>query len=218
MNFFKTLLIILSIILLESCASGYKTLELNSMRYLGTNVTDSIKFDYRYNLLSKKYAKKEIKKGIKVIAVKITNNSSKDLVFGEDVKLTQANGNEIYVMDNEYVYKSLKQSPASYLWYLFLTPLNLYTTSTETTSNGYTRENTNSIPIGLAIGPGLTGGNMIAASSANKKFKQDLLTYSINGTVLKKGETTYGLVGIESKYKNALKLILNSSKPQEVNN
>lgn len=206
MNFFKTLFIVLSIILLESCASGYKAIEPNSIRYSGTNVIDSIRFDYRYNLLSKKYAKKEIKKRIKVVAIKITNNSSKDLVFGKDVKLTQANGTEIYIMDNEYVYKSLKQSTVSYLWYLLLTPINLYTTSTETTRNGYTRENTNSIPIGLAIGPGLAGGNMIAASSANKKFKQDLLTYNINGTVLKKGETTYGLIGIESAFQGSLSL------------
>lgn len=127
------------------------------------------------------------------------------MVFGKDVKIMHVGGPEIYIMNNEYVYKSLKQSPASYLWYMLLTPLNLYTTTTATNENGY-RQNENSIPIGLILGPAITGGNMIAASSANKKFKKDMLTYNINETVLKKGATTFGLIGIESNSQGALTL------------
>jgi hypothetical protein len=179
-------------------ASGYKMIEPKSINYVSTNETDNVKLEYKYDLLDKKYAKKELKKGVKLVAIKITNNSEKDLMFGRDAKLTYENGTEIFVMENEKVFTSLKQSAASYLWYLLLTPMNLYTTE-----NG---QQTSSTPIGLLVGPGLAGGNMIAASSANKKFETEMLEYNINGTLIKKGETKYGLIGIKADSFDSLKL------------
>jgi hypothetical protein len=173
-------------------------IEPKSINYVSTNETDNVKLEYKYDLLDKKYAKKELKKGVKLVAIKITNNSEKDLMFGRDAKLTYENGTEIFVMENEKVFTSLKQSAASYLWYLLLTPLNLYTAE-----NG---QQTSSTPIGLVVGPGLAGGNMIAAGSANKKFKTEMLEYNINGTLIKKGETKYGLIGIKADSFDSLKL------------
>jgi hypothetical protein len=173
-------------------------IEPKSINYISTNETENVKLEYKYDLLDKKYAKKELKKGVKLVAIKITNNSEKDLMFGRDAKLTYINGTEIFVMENEKVFTSLKQSAASYLWYLLLTPLNFYTSE-----NG---RQTSSIPIGLLVGPGLAGGNMIAVSSANKKFKTEMLEYNINGTLIKKGETKYGLIGIKVDSFDSLKL------------
>lgn len=198
MRIIKITLLFIAISTLTNCASGYKMIEPKSINYVSTNETDNVKLEYKYDLLDKKYAKKEVKKEVKLVAIKITNNSEKDLMFGRDAKLTYENGTEIFVMENEKVFKTLKQSPASYLWYLLLTPMNLYTTE-----NG---EQTSSTPIGLAVGPGLAGGNMIAAGSANKKFKTEMLEYNINGTLIKKGETKYGLIGIKSDSFDALKL------------
>jgi len=174
-------------------------IEPKAINYISTNETNNVKLEYKYDLLEKKYAKKELKKGVKLVAIKITNNSEKDIIFGRDAKLTYENGTEIFVMENDKVFQTLKQSTASYLWYLLLTPLNLYTTG----SNG---EQTSSTPIGLVIGPGLTGGNMIAAGTANKKFKTEMLAYNINGTLIKKGETKYGLIGIKSNSFDSLQL------------
>lgn len=103
------------------------------------------------------------------------------------------------------MYSSLKQSPASYLWYLLLTPMNLYTNETQ---NGFQTQ-TSSTPIGLVVGPGLAGGNMIAASSANKKFQQNLLDYNINGVTIKKGESISGLIGIRSDDYNSINIKVN---------
>ncbi len=174
-------------------------IEPKSINYVSTNETDNVKLEYKYDLLDKKYAKRELEKGVKLVAIKITNNSDKDLMFGRDTKLTYENGTEIFVMENSKVFKTLKQSPASYLWYLLLTPMNLYTTG----SDG---QQTSSTPIGLVIGPGLAGGNMIAAGSANKKFETEMLEYNINGTIIKKGETKYGLIGIKADSFDSLKL------------
>ncbi len=198
MRSIKITLLLISVIIATSCASGYKMIEPKSINYVSRNENNGAKLEYKYDLLDKKYAKKEVKKGVKLVAVKITNESDRDLMFGREIKLTYENGKEIVAMENDKVFKSLKQSPASYLFYLLLTPLNLYTSS----SDG----DTSSTPIGLVIGPGLAGGNMIAAGSANKKFKTELLEYNINGTLIKKGETKYGLVGIKSDSFDALKI------------
>lgn len=202
MRFLKFALICFVISSLISCASGYKMIEPASINYLSVKENDEVKFEYKYDLLAKKYAKKEDKKGVKIVAVKVTNNTGRDLKFGENLLLSYQNGNEIYVMDSQDAFKTLKQSVASYLFYLLLTPVSIYRTET---TNGFT-ETENIFPIGLILGPGIAGGNMIAAGSANKKFKQELLDYSINGEVIKDGETKVGLIGIRSKSYDALML------------
>lgn len=203
MKIIKITLLLITISAFTSCASGYKLIEPKSINYISTNKTEGVTLEYKYDVLDKKYAKKELKKGVKLVAIKITNNSDRDLMLGRDFKLTYENGYEIYVMENEKVFKALKQSTVSYLWYLLLTPINFYTT--ETNSNGF-QENTSSTPIGLILGPGLAGGNMIAAGSANKKFKSEMLDYKINGTVINKGEIKYGLIGIKADTFDSLKL------------
>ncbi len=198
MRIIKITFLFIAIASLTSCASGYKMIAPKTINYVSTNETEKVTLEYKYDVLDKKYAKKELKRGVKLVSVKITNNSEKDIMFGRDAKLTYENGDEIFIMENDRVFKTLKQSSASYLFYLLLTPLNFETTS----SSG----NTSSTPIGLAIGPGLAGGNMIAAGSANNKFKTELLEYNINGTLIKKGETAYGLIGIKSDSFDSLKL------------
>ena len=203
MRIIKITFLLVTIISLTSCASGYKLIEPKAINYISTKENDGVKLEYKYDLLRKKYKKKERKKGIKLVAIKVTNNTDRDLVFGKDVTLTYLNNTKIYILENEKVFKTLKQSPASYLWYLLLTPVNFYTS--ETNQYGI-QENTSSTPIGLVLGPGLAGGNMIASNSANKKFKTEMLNYNINGTTIKKGETKYGLIGIESESFEALTL------------
>lgn len=107
------------------------------------------------------------------------------------------------MLENNKVFSTLKQSPLTYLFYLLLTPLNLYTT--ETNSYGV-QEQTSSTPIGLVIGPGLAIGNMIAAGNANGNFKKELMDYDLNGTLIKKGETKHGLIGIRTESFEALTL------------
>ncbi|RTY81593.1 hypothetical protein EKL99_12440 [Flavobacterium sp. ZB4P23] len=195
--------LLLIVILLNSCASGYKPIQPASLNYISNNTLHGVTLEYKYDLLNKKYAKKETKKGLRLVAVKVKNNTEKDLVFGKDIKLNFESGNELYLLENEKTFKSLKQSPASYLFYLLLSPIQFFTTKTN--SNGMT-EQTSSTPIGLIIGPGLALGNMIVASNANKKFKTELNDYSINGKIIKKGETVFGLITFQSDNYGAIKV------------
>jgi len=201
MKIFKTIFLLLAFLVLTSCASGYKMIEPKTVNYVSTSENDGVTLQYKYDLLDKKYAKKEGKKDIRLVAVKVTNNSGRDMIFGRDLTLTYANGNQIFVMDNQATFKSLKQSPTSYLWYLLLTPLTISSSSSDGVSSS-----SSSFPAGLIIGPGLAGGNMLAAGSANKKFEQELMEFDINGTTIPQGETRYGLIGIQSDSFDSLQL------------
>lgn len=192
----------MTVVVFSNCASSYKTINPSSLSYNSNSSDKGVLLEYKYDLLDKKYRKKELEKDIRLIAVKITNNSNRDLKFGKDIKLTYANGGQLYIMDNNSVLTSLKQSPSSYLWYLLLTPLQLVKTES---TNGFQTESS-STPIGLVVGPGLAGGNMIAASSANTKFENDLLNYNVNGKIIKKGTTVSGLIGIRSNDYDQIKI------------
>ncbi len=199
MRIIKITLLFIGFITLTSCASGYKMIEPESINYVLSNESDNVKLEYKYDLLQKRYATKETKKGIKLVALKITNNSDRDLIFGKDLKLTYENGNGIYIMDSNDIYRTLKQNSNSYLLYLILTPMGFYTND----PNG--NERIYSI-IYLVSVHGLAAGNMLAASSANKKFETEILEYNINGALIEQGKTTYGLIGIQSDSFDPLKL------------
>ncbi len=201
----KICLGILSVLILSSCASGYKEINPKSLNYVSKNIENNVLLEYKYDLLDKKYKKKETKNEVRLIAVKITNNTDKDLVFGKDLQLIYEDKSALSILSNEKLYKELKQSPASYLWFLLLTPTEFNSTSTN--SNGQIQK-TSSTPIGYALGPGLTALNMIVASSANEKFKNELDTFDLNNKTVKKGETVYGLIGINSKGYDAIKVKL----------
>jgi hypothetical protein len=199
--------ILVLVILLNSCASGYKKINPETLNYGSKSIESNIFLEYKYDILEKKYKKKETKKYVKLIAVKITNNTEKDIVFGKDFKLYYENGNEVSLIETENFFMTVKQSPASYLWYLLLSPLQFYS-GTTTTSNGYYTETkpANTFPIGLIVGPGLAAGNMIAASSANINFKNELMQFDISGKKIKKSETVYGLIGLNSNTYDSIKV------------
>lgn len=189
----KLVLIVVAIIL-NSCASNYKTIDPNTLNYTFNDFKDGVLLEYKYELFNKRYTKKEKQNGMKIIAVKITNNSEKDIVFGDDFELKYKNGTKLDILGNKNIPPSFKQKTATYLLYLLLTPLK-FTKTTAINNN----VKTSTTPIGLAVGPGIALGNMLVAKSSNKKFKNDLLQFDINGATIKKGETKTGLIGVLSE-------------------
>ena len=101
------------VLLLNSCASGYKKINPEKLNYVSKSIENNILLEYKYDLLEKKYRKKETNNNVKLIAVKIKNNSGKDLVFGTDFTLSFENGNEVSILETEKLYTTIKQSPAS---------------------------------------------------------------------------------------------------------
>ena len=206
MKFIKSIILVSLITFFNSCASGYRTINPNSLHY-STKIEESgIQLEYKYNVLKKKkYSKKEIKTNIKLVAVKITNNTNRTLTFDREIKLVNSKGVYYTILSKEAVYSNLKQKTASYLWYLLLTPLQF-----QKTENG----STSSTPIGIFIGPGIAGGNMLVSSSANTKFENELKFNDLNGKNIKPGQTVTGLVGIFSSGYDFIKLSVELTKDE----
>jgi len=188
------------VLLLESCAAGYRAINPPSLNYQSQSSDKGVTFDYKYGVLSNRYANKALKSNTQLAAVKIVNNSDRDLVFGKDITLAYTNNNSPSIVKTDDLFAEVKQGVPIYLLYLLLTPAMLNTTS----SDG----ETSSTPIGLILGPGLVGGNMIAAGSANTNFHNELTQYDLTGVTIKKGQTVYGLVGIASDSADALKIMV----------
>ena len=195
MKILNHLVLLLVALPFVTCASGYKYVGSMGINFISKNSSDNISQECKYDVLENEYYKKKQKKGLKLMAIKIANNCGRDLKLGTGLLFKYGNGTEIQLLEKERVYKELKQSLASHLFYLLLTPLNLYNTSANSV---WDSEVTNTIPIGLLLGPGLAGGNLIAARSAKENFKNELSQYEIYGTTIKKGTTEYGIIGIKS--------------------
>lgn len=186
---------------LTSCASGYKKINPEMIRYTSRNESNAVILEYKYDVLKRKYRKKEIKNSIKLVSVKITNFTDQDIVFGKNVYLAYENGNAVSLVENKTLYDITKQQPASYLWYLStVTSVSTINTSMKSAS-----------PLGLIIGPTIASVNMIIASSANRNFKIELDSNNLTNKVIKQGETVHGLIGIYNTKNEALKIEFNKN-------
>lgn len=173
----------------SSCAAGYEAINPSKINYESSTENQDIEFSYRYDVLNergnRKYAKKENLKEIKLVAVKIVNNSSESFLCGDDY-FVRANGIKIKVLEPDVSFQYLRQISAGYLFYILLTPLQFYS-------------GPSSIPIGLVLGPVVTIGNFGSALSANNRFKEELQKNYVYDQVIEPGDTIYGIIGITKK-------------------
>ncbi len=179
------------LIWLSSCASSYRNINPDKLLYIGKQTHDNVVFEYKYNVLAeggnKKYAKKETKRRIQLVGVKVTNNGATPLSFRNDVAV-YASDQRLYPLEPEIVGHQLKQNPASYLLYL-LWWMNFGSCQGDDCNNLI-------LPVGLPIGL----GNMIQASDANLKFTKELAKNNLLSKDIQPGETMYGLVGFKATY------------------
>ncbi|MES2732537.1 MAG: hypothetical protein V4714_12340 [Bacteroidota bacterium] len=194
-HLFVSLFFALSLIF-TGCASSYNSINPKTFAYSNNLTESNVDFSYRFAILrakgNKKYAKKEERTGIKVIAVKITNNSGGDLILGENFNIFSGI-RPLIPMEPAATYRHLKQGVAIYLLYLPLTVLRL-----NVYNNSSSGRNVRSYPIGYALGPGITIGNMIEASTSNKSLKTDLIVFDLANKKIANGETVYALISSEN--------------------
>lgn len=199
MKYFRITMMIVASSFLGSCASSYMSTNPSNVNYYSTVISEEkVTLSYKYDLLPKKYAKKEVNNNIKLVAVRIANNSDKDITVGKDFVFSYSNGSELNMVDNRSGYNSLKQTTAGYLGYLLLTPVAL------NTDDG--RGKVSSTPIGIVLGPGLTLLNTLISSGSNGKFKKDLIENDISNKTISKGQTISGYIVYRGRGSEAIKL------------
>lgn len=194
-NYFNFFIIVAISATLTGCASAYKPIQPQYQNYMAHDLTDGISLSYKYDVLqdvgNKKNAKKEDKNGVRVIAVKITNNSDSIICIGKNAAF-YSGYNQLMPLSPKIILEEVGQSPASHLLYLLLMPMNLYTT--KQTASG---TETKSFPIGLIIGPGIALGNLAVASNSNANLEIELIKNDLIGRDIQKGETIYGIVAFK---------------------
>ena len=187
-----TFLLLLLGSLLFNCAGTYRSINPDTLTYPGTCRSDQsvMTGKYQYDILStagnKKYAKREDKSFIYLLALQITNTGSAPIDVDRDL-IIYSGGKPVTMLSHDVVFRTLRQRPPLYLLYLPLTFLRLGIETATTISD---------IPIGLAIGPGLTIGNVAVASFANTNFRNNLRYTSLQGVIIEPGETVSGIIAI----------------------
>ncbi|MFZ4462721.1 MAG: hypothetical protein ACOYN5_02685 [Bacteroidales bacterium] len=192
------LLIFAMFILMGGCAAGYKSVNPPALEYNSHDLQDGIGLSYKYDVLremgNRKYSKREYKQGVKVIAIKLTNNTDSTLNINRDIAF-YFGPEQVSPMEPLAIKNSIKQQIPTYLPYIFLTLVRL---------NIHTESMDESFPIGLLLGPAVTFGNMAVAASANKNLFKELIKYHILDKEIKAGESVYGIIGIHENGYNPL--------------
>ena len=197
----KKSIFILILPLLFSCASSYKPLRPSTHHYPASRDYSGLEFSYKMGVLqerrNKKYAKREDMKAIRLVAVKLVNNTASALTVGKHFNF-YSGGSPLVLLEPPLVHAELKQGVPIYLLYLLLSPMQLYTSDE--------MGNVESTPIGLIVGPGIAIGNMAGAGAANQNFLRELVQYNMIGKTIEPGETVYGLIGIGDNAYNAIEI------------
>jgi len=192
--------ILISSILLIGCAATYKPINPPSVKYNSFAFQDGIEFSYKYDVLrergNKKLAKKEDKKGVRLVAIKVTNNTDSVINIGKDV-IFYCGQNPIVPIEPQALKRSIQQVVPGYLPYLLLT----FVTLNVTTGNS-----AETFRIGYILGPFITIGNMVVAGSANKNLLTELNNYNLLNRDIQNGETVYGIIGIRDSGYNTISL------------
>jgi hypothetical protein len=110
--------------ILSSCAGSYHPVRVNNVSYSSATEDEGIEMQYKYDVLreagNKKYAKKEIKKNIRLVAVELTNNSDRPINFKDDIEIYSGD-QKVIPLEPVYAKKELKQiAPLYLLWSLGL--------------------------------------------------------------------------------------------------
>lgn len=175
-------------VILSGCAGTYRPVRVNNLANSSVTEDQGIAMQYKYDVLreagNKKYAKKELKKNIRLVAVELTNNSDRPVNFKEDIEIYSGN-RMIIPLEPAYAKKELKQiAPLYLLWSLLWVTINKCDDQGDCSSTP--------IPVGAAIGV----INTAIAAGANKNLGEELIRYNLLDKVIEPGQTVSGIISI----------------------
>jgi hypothetical protein len=177
------------LLLISACATAYRPVPPASIEMMTKGDDAGMEYAYLLDVLvysrNKKYAKKEVKTGFRIVQLQITNQSDDIIRVRDDVKM-YIGGDEVKLVDIPMLHQQLKQKSLLYLLYGLIW-INI------TTCNGGTCEDS-LLPVGLAI----AAFNIAFASDSNKRFERDLMYQNIIDKEIEPGQTVSGMLGFYS--------------------
>jgi hypothetical protein len=199
-SLFNSFPVIVVAVIISSCAGSYKPIVPSRLSYGSVSESNGMSYAYRHNILTesgnKKYAKREAKGSLKLMAIEITNTTDRTINFNRDIKMYMGD-RQVLPVEPSIVYQQLRQRSGLYmLWSLF------WVVFTKCDDDGNC--SSTPLPVGLVIGI----GNTAAASGANQKFMDELNATDLLTKEIKPGETVKGLIGISSTTSGSISLKL----------
>lgn len=190
----SNLVLLLIVLLFSNCASYYRVVNPDKINFPpASNTVERIDLTYRYDVLkdagNKKYVNSEHNKNVRIIAVKLTNNTDTTINISNDITFF-CGSTKVRLLSPLETKTKIQQS-----WYAY----GLYVVPCLITL----------APLDIIVFGGIGVGNMIVAGNANKKLLSELIMYDITNKELKKGESTVGLIGIETTYSDPITVKLN---------
>jgi len=189
-------------LLASGCAGTYHNASTSTLYFNQTEEVDGVEFSYKYDVLtergSRRYARKERRKDIRIVAIQLTNKTDSSLKFSQDIRLYHGD-ERVYLVDKQVLGKELSQTPLFYFVHLLMSPWLI-----RERENG----DLNTYPVGLILGTGFSFVNVSTAAVANHRFKQDLHMEDPIGKEIEPGETLTGLVGIRDSLYSPLRIRL----------
>lgn len=179
-------------VILSSCASSYKPVNLERYSYSDERIHDGIQISYAHNLQyisrNRWYTKKEKKFGMIAVAVKVENNSDATIELSPaNLKVYGPNGMARRLYTPLEYGEKVKQRTGRHLLHALYGP---WAVVWETDASGNVDTNVIFLPVGAVIGI----GNAIRASKANRINIETLNRNAIWNQVVEPGETVYGTI------------------------
>ena len=179
--------VLLSAVFLCSCAGFYHAVNPQTINFPQVSKEDKVPVSYRFDVLrdagNKKMAKKEIKRCMKVVAVKITNNTDSVINVQKDLEFVSSN-KSLELISPVDIQNQIRQSSEAYAFY-FIGGLTL-------------------APLDIAVFGGIGLGNILVASQANANLLKELTTYDIRNTNINPKESITGIIGYRSSYSDPI--------------
>jgi len=213
---FNCLALLVATVFLSSCASTYYASNPGAFTYKTAikNDKDRVEYYFIFDVLKKmdlkKYANKERRKKVNMVAVKMVNNSDSTITLDRSHFSVISDNNKIKLYTPEEFYQFIKQKKGFYFFWVLFNPS--YTTTTSPSpyySNGYAyvsppQVKYHSIPIGIP----LALYNFFRAKAANKKLRADLKKNYLIGKSIPPGGVAYGYIYMQAPQNRALTISL----------
>jgi hypothetical protein len=186
--------------ILLSCAAPYHIVNPQQMNFSNYKSGTGVDFAMRGNVLSDagnvRYANKEMKTGLRVVAVEIENKTDKPIVLRENAKFYSGTKN-IYPVEAEQISHQLKQPAGLYmLWSLLWVVISKC-------------DNTDCSVVPLPVGFFIGLGNMSKAKKSNKALLDELNANNILDKKIMPGEKARGLLGFGEQNIDAIRIEIN---------
>lgn len=173
------------LLFITGCAASYKTIDPEKVSYSNSANVDDLEISYKYNVLSsrgnRRFVKRERKKDLSVIAVKLTNHSNAPFTVTHSNFRIFASNKLLQPVNPSRAAGELKEKNALYLLYSLL----FLTISKE--DNGEIKQT--NLPIGIPIAL----GNFMVGMSSNSNIRQNFRQDHIYGKTIQPGEQLSGL-------------------------